>query len=56
MLPQDLASDVMTPVIGIIYVDVITGKMTDEKNCLDTIKVNKECQKTQLIIRIRPHK
>ena len=56
MLPQILTTDVMTPVIRIIYNDVITGKMTDKKNCLNTIKVNKECQKTQLIIRIRPHK
>ena len=50
MLPQNLTSDVMTPVIRIIYNDVITGKMADKKNCLNTISVNKECQKTQLII------
>ena len=55
MLSQKLTTDVMTPVIKIIYSDVITGKMTDKKNCLDTIKVNKECQKTQLLIRIRSH-
>ena len=46
----------MTPVIRIIYNDVITGKMADKKNYLKTISVNKECQKTQLIIKIRPHK
>ena len=50
MLPQNLTSDVMTPVIRIIYNDVITGKMADKKNCLNTISDNKECQKTQLII------
>ena len=55
MLPQIFTTNVMTPVIRIIYNDV-TGKMTDKKNCLNTIKVNKECQKTQLVIRIRPHK
>ena len=46
----------MTPVIRIIYNDVITGKMADKKNYLKTILVDKECQKTQLIIKIRPHK
>ena len=32
MLPQNLTTDVMTPVIRIIYNDVITGKMADKKN------------------------
>ena len=39
----------MTPVIRIIYNDVITGKKTDKKNCLNTIKVNKQCQKRTLL-------
>ena len=57
MLPQNLTSDVMTPVIRIIYNDVITGKMADKKNCLKTISVNKECQKLNLLyIKIRPQK
>ena len=57
MLPQNLTSDVMTPVIRIIYNDVITGKMADKKNCLNTISDNKECQKLNLLyIKIRPHK
>jgi len=56
MLPQNLTTDVMTPVIRIIYNDVITGKIADKKNCLNTMSVNKECQKTQLIMKIRPQK
>ena len=31
MLPQNSTTDVMTPVIRIIYNDVITGKMADKK-------------------------
>ena len=38
----------MTPVIRIIYNDVIAGKMADKKNCLNTITVNKACQKIQI--------
>ena len=45
MLPQNSTTDVMTPVIRIIYNDVITGKMADKKKCLNTILVDKECQK-----------
>ena len=30
MLPQNLTTNVMTPVIRIIYNDVITSKMTDK--------------------------
>ena len=30
MLPQNLTTNVMTPVIRIMYNDVITGKMTDK--------------------------
>ena len=30
MLPQNLTTNVMTPVIRIIYNDVITGKITDK--------------------------
>ena len=56
MLPQNSTTDVMTPVIRIIYNDVITAKMANKKNCLNTILVDKECQKTQLIIKIRSHK
>ena len=52
MLPQNSTTDVMTPVIRIIYNDVITRKMANKKNCLNTISVDKECQKIQLIIRI----
>ena len=46
MLPQNLTTNIMTPVMRIIYNDVITGKMADKKNCLNTFTVNKECQKT----------
>ena len=55
MLLQNLTTDVMTPVIRIIYNEVITGKMVDKKNCVNTISVNKKCHKTQLILKTRPH-
>ena len=55
MLPQKLTNDVMTPVIIIIYVDVITGKMADKRTASTLLQLIRNAKK-HLIIRIRPHK
>ena len=49
MLPQNLTTDVMMPMIGIIYVDVITGKMADKRTASTLSKLRRNAKKRTLL-------
>ena len=49
MLPQNLTTDVMTPVIGIIYVDVITRKTADKRTAATLSKLIRNVKKRTLL-------
>ena len=49
MLPQNLTTDVMTPVIRIIYVDVITWKMADKRTVSTPSQLIRNAKKLTLL-------
>ena len=49
MLPQNLTTEVMTPVIGIIYVDGITGKTADKRTASTLSKLIRNAKKRTLL-------
>ena len=49
MLPQYLTNDLMTPVIRIIYVDVITGKMADKRTASTLSQLIRNAEKHTLL-------
>ena len=49
MLPQKLTTDVMTPVIRIIYVDEVTAKMADKRTASTLLQLIRNAKKRTLL-------